>query len=255
MSEIKKILVPTDFSVCAEVALKYVAHITNDRPGKEVTFLHVHADANGQVDALENVKRTFKSLSDASCNTIAASGSLNEEVLRYQKQIHADLIVMGTKGAEENEVETNTSRLVLEADCPVLVVPDETSHPSISNVALALGKDAIDDTFALGVLHSIAREHDAKVHILTIDNQKETEIQIEDKNESVLEYYLETLDYRHSFPKNADIEKGIEQYIRKNNIDLLAILPRNHAKKSEPSEGRLTKLLTIHSKVPVLTID
>ena len=58
-----------------------------------------------------------------------------------------------------------------------------------------------------------------------------------------------------SLSKNTDIEKGIFDYVREKNIDMLAILPRNHAKKSKPSEGRLTRLLTLHTEVPLLTID
>ena len=77
----------------------------------------------------------------------------------------------------------------------------------------------------------------------------------ENKNDSILEYYLETLHYHHVFPKNTDIEKGIFEYVKEKNIDMLAILPRNHAKKSKPSEGRLTRLLTLHTEVPLLTID
>ena len=59
----------------------------------------------------------------------------------------------------------------------------------------------------------------------------------------------------HSFSKNQDVEEGILEYINEKKIDMLAILPRNHAKKSTPSEGRLTKLLTLHSEIPVLTLD
>ncbi len=74
-------------------------------------------------------------------------------------------------------------------------------------------------------------------------------------NEESLEYYLEHFYAEHNFEKNQDIEKGILEYIEEKDIDLLTILPRNHAQKTLPSEGRLTKLLTLHSSVPVLTLD
>lgn len=71
----------------------------------------------------------------------------------------------------------------------------------------------------------------------------------------MLEYYLETLDYRHAFPQNADIERGITDYVDEHHIDLLVILPRNHAQKTKPSEGRLTKLLTLRTQIPLLAVD
>jgi hypothetical protein len=38
-------------------------------------------------------------------------------------------------------------------------------------------------------------------------------------------------------------------------IDMIAILPRNHSKKGQPSEGKLTEVLTLKSSTPVLAID
>jgi hypothetical protein len=86
-------------------------------------------------------------------------------------------------------------------------------------------------------------------------NREGETVSFEDENEEVLEYYLDSLLYFHAFPQNSDIELGITNYVDQNDIDLLAIIPRNHAKQAKPSEGRLTKLLTLHTKVPLLTID
>ena len=78
---------------------------------------------------------------------------------------------------------------------------------------------------------------------------------IVENTEELLEYYLEHFYAEHSFSKNEDVEEGIFDYINEKNIDMLAIIPRNHARNSVPSEGRLTKLLTLHSEIPVLTLD
>jgi hypothetical protein len=51
------------------------------------------------------------------------------------------------------------------------------------------------------------------------------------------------------------VVEGIFSYVSKKDIDMITILPRNHAKKSEPSEGQLTQVLTQRSQVPVLAID
>lgn len=254
MSAIKKILVPIDFSKSSDMARQYVTKFCEDDPTKEVTYVHVINEPSGNDPALEQRLAPYKE----NGNVLIKEGQLNTTLLSLQKEGGFDLIVMGTKGSKEEETTaaTNASQLVLEADCPVLVVPEDHAHFTIKNIALALGKGEIDDTSALGVLHDIARSNDAKVHILTIESSDNESVPVgEDQNESILEYYLETLDYRHSFPKNSDIEEGINSYVQQKNIDLLAILPRNHAKKSKPSEGRLTKLLTLHAEVPILTID
>lgn len=260
MSAINKILLPVDFSRPAEAALDYAISFCGEDAGKEVTLIHVStagSDESQTLSKLEALKVKFVSGCKASCSTLTKVGNLNDTLLQVQKEMGYDLIIMGTKGSKEEEevAVTNTSNLVRDADCPVLVVPVDCPPFSIKNVALALGKGEIDDSFTLGVLHNIARNFGAKVHILTIENEETNELKGVDKNDSILEYYLETLDYRHIFPKNSDVEKGINDYVKEKEIDLLAILPRNHSKKSKPSEGRLTKLLTLHAEIPILTID
>ena len=262
MSKIKKILVPTDFSSAAESAVSYANNFADGDNSIEITLLYIselpleEEDKNALEVKLQETKDELLPALKSSCQCIIKSGSLTETILGVQKEIGADLIVMGTKGSDEREelAISKTSDLVLEADCSVLVVPQGTNTFAVKNIALALGKNEIDDSFALGTLHDVARKFGAKVHILTINNE-EGEMITEDKNESILEYYLETLHYHHAFPKNTDIEKGILDYVTNKDIDMLAILPRNHAKKSKPSEGRLTRLLTLHTEVPLLTID
>ena len=178
-------------------------------------------------------------------------------VLHTQQAQHIDLIVMGTDGSDEEEAEADsrTARLVLEADCPVLVIPADVPGFRMKQIALALDQNEVDDESSLGVVHDLARWFGAKIHLLTIRPKAILSPAQDQETEKLLEYYLETLDYRHVFPQDTDIEQGITNYIREHTIDLLAILPRNHAKKTKPSEGQLTKLLTLHTKVPLLAID
>ena len=260
MAAINKILLPVGFSEPSKAALEYAINFCGDDKTKEVTLIHIldkDSDQSHALTELESFKSKLIDGSNAVCNALVKDGDLNEAILKVQKEGEFDLIIMGTRGSQEGEevAVTNTSNLVKEAECPVLVVPLNDQSFSVKNIALALGKGAIDNSDDLGVLYQIARKFDAKVHILTIENEDQNKLIGVDSNDSVLEYYLETLDYRHAFPKNTDVEQGINDYIKKNDIDLLAILPRNHAAKSKPSEGRLTKLLTLRAEIPILTID
>ncbi|MEO1053682.1 MAG: universal stress protein [Bacteroidota bacterium] len=258
MNKIRKIIIPTDFSEAAENALNYVAGMIENDDVIEIFLLHI-SDKENTLDEetvnqkLDILKQKFFTNIQSKCNCVLKTGQLTNTIIQAKDELAADLIIMGTEGGEEI-FGSKTAQLVLEADCPVLVVPENTTSFRVKNIALAMDDSLIEDSYALGPLQDIARRFGAKIHVLTISKKDEVLI-TEGANEGVLEYYLETLDYHHAFPKNTNIEEGIRDYVKENKIDMLAILPRNHAHKDSPSEGRLTKLLTLHTEVPLLTLD
>ncbi len=246
-----------DFSEISDNALRYISGLIKESPKTEVLLLHI--DTNEE-DISESEQQKLAQLAQAWSHSIPSSqywiekGNVVDTIMKVQAEQRADIIVMGTHGSQEVDKETITSQLVLEADCPVLVIPENLQGFNIRNIALALGENSIDNSGGLQTLHDIARAFNATVHILTVNRNGGTP-SVRQENQELLEYYLESLLYFHAFPRNTDIEAGISDYIKEQDIDMLAILPRNHTRSTTPSEGRLTKLLTMHTKVPLLTID
>ena len=184
------------------------------------------------------------------------SGYLTESILKAQIQQEADLIVMGTMGdTNGDESVTHTSNLILHANCPVLTVPYGCPITLPKEIALLLGKEEIEKPRMLNTLLAIARNVDAKVHALTIFKESiYKEKAIVASTENTVEYYLEHFYSEHNFSKNQDIEEGILEFINEKAINLLAILPKNKDLKDSLSDGKLTKLMALHSTIPVLTL-
>ncbi|MEM8929252.1 MAG: universal stress protein [Bacteroidota bacterium] len=263
MSSIKKILIPFDFTEPAIAALDYTLNFVGWETPIEVIALYVSGSEVSNVERKE-AKENFAKIADSlnrrthfHPELMISQGDLTNGILNARKRLNADLVIMGTLGDSSVEEHiTNTSELVLLVDSPIITVPYGSEAKTPKDIALVLGKEEIERPKVLGLLLGIARSFNAKVHVLTI--YKESiygEKVLVETNENTLEYYLEHFYAEHNFEKNQDIEKGILDYIEEKNIDLLVILPRNHAQKTKPSEGRLTKLLTLHSSVPVLTLD
>lgn len=263
MSSLNKILIPFDFSEASVNALEYVVNFVGPDRSIGIMGLYVGAMTITEADS-DKLGSDFVKLLDSfnvrlkvAPEFITKTGSVVKTILATQEESGADLIMMGTMGDKiTDEAITNTSKLVLDANCPVISVPYGTSINEPKSIALVLGGEKIDDKSVLETLLEIARSFNAKVHVLTIykDSVYDEEA-VKESNENLLEYYLEHFYEEHSFNKNQDVEQGILDYINEKNIDLLTILPRNHTEKSTPSEGRLTKLLTLHSEIPVLTLD
>ncbi len=259
MKKINTILVPYNFTSISKKALDYTLEFVGLDKDSTVLLAHITDEENVTTigKAFTVIKNDVENTFRGTIKSVIRKGSLTEALLEIQKEEPIDLVVMGTSGDASSDV-NNTVDLALEIDdCPVIAIPDTETEFGIKKIALILGKDKIQDRTVLETLLRITRRFNAKVVVLTIQNEEGIYgySENDESNENLLEYYLEDFYSHHSFIENPDIVKGVMDYVEQHTIDMIAILPRNHAKGAVRSEGLLTKELTFASKVPVLTID
>lgn len=258
----KNILIPYDFSEVSKNALEYAIRFADKDPLINLFLLNI-ADGNSDVKATEEkfkkLIKKYKKPLFPEIHSLVREGEFVSSIIQLQKELKVDLIIMGTKGAQvgEENIATTTSKLVQEADLPVLVIPEKYKKFRLETIILSLGNEKIADRSPLYVLLEVSRKHRAQVHVLTIQQREMAYGYSEDdeSNETTLNYFLEMFYSHHSFHENEDIEKGILDYIVRNDMDMLAIMPKTHLPGSEASPGRLTRLLTLHSNVPLLVLD
>jgi universal stress protein A len=152
MANLKKILVPVDFSECAWAALRH-ATLWADRCGAELHFLHVvrvpwylspPRSSGEEHHALEIVARikaeaamvrfieSINSQSDRAVSSSVTHGTPRNVILDIAELNDYDLIVMGTHGRTGLThlfLGSTTEGVVRRAPCPVLTVgrkPKET---------------------------------------------------------------------------------------------------------------------------------
>lgn len=259
MDKIATLLVPFDFSVPSRRALDYAVNYVGNRENMHIVLLYAAPKGSPEIsgEKFREIRKGYGKMLRSKLSWEISGEALTGAILKAKRQHNADLIIMGTSGASVAENHTHTSELVAQANCPVLVVPEEPRDFRVKNIALVLGRDEIDSTEDLAVLLDVARRFDARVHVLTIENEPGTYgySKPEERNEMLLDYYLESFYADHFYIENKDVFAGISQYVAEKEIDLVAILPRNHSKKGEPSEGKLTEVLTLKSSTPVLAID
>lgn len=258
MKKQSSILIPFDFSNASIKALDYAVKYVDRDDNYKLILVYVtdEQDFDKLKKDFEETEAKYLDILSHKIEWITVNGLLSAEILKIQSTRQIDLIIMGTSGGTELGP-TNTSNFVLEADCPVLVIPSEFEEFRIKNIALVLGKESIDDTQVLRTLLDVSRRFNAKVHVITIENRPEMfgYSEIDEKNETTIQYYLENFYSEHVFIENPDVVDGILDYATQHDIDVITILPRNHTKNSQPSEGQLTELLVLHSPIPILAID
>jgi len=148
--ELKKILVPVDFSDCSRKALRYALSFARQF-GAELTLLHVVQPylpvaemALVETESTEDAHEALQELrglvgDEVPCRTLVRTGSPPYEILGAAKELGIDLLILSTHGRSGLEhvlMGSTTDKVVRQAGCPVLVVrehehefiaPDETN--------------------------------------------------------------------------------------------------------------------------------
>lgn len=261
MKKIRTILIPFNFSRTAKRALAYAVDYVGNDKNLKILLAYISEDHNFNKhrEAFKTSEEKYQVELKHKIEWVSQSGPLTETLIKIQKTKNIDLIIMGTfsnLGSWDDDT-SNTSKLVLEANCPVLVVPYRFKKFRIQKIGLVLGKEEIEDTQVLGKLLEVTRKFNSKVYVITIENKPGTYgySEVDEKNENTIQYYLESFYSEHVFIKNPDVVQGILTYVSEKNIDMISILPRNHITNGQSSEGQLSQMLTLHSEVPVLAIN
>jgi len=142
MEDVRKILVPVDFSensqkilleaqllaekLRASVSVVFVVQSLDDYSGFFVPHMPL---AQFEGELLDGAKIKMKSFLaenvTGECESVVLAGDVAEEVLAYAKSNEADMIVMGThgyKGLEKVLFGSVAEQVVKNAHCPVLTI-------------------------------------------------------------------------------------------------------------------------------------
>lgn len=260
MSEITSILIPYDFSEAAKKGFRYAVDFAGNRPEMHLRLCFIAEKATEEYlsEAFENLSGELGKTFRAKISWTSLIPGSVEGLLEKSREEDPDMILMGTSGSRDPEVPTKTAEIVMKAKCPVLVVPLEAPDEfSLSKIALMLGPNEIDDPSLLGNLLEICRKYKSRVTVLTIQHQPGPMgySEEEERNEHLLKYYLESFYSHHDYIRHEDVVEAVFAYVAQHEIEMIAVLPRRHSRKGTESEGRLTRLLTLQSKTPLLALE
>ncbi len=269
-----KILIPIDFSDCALNALRYALHLWEKMKGEIILYHAFHipigGDATFFVDA-EMVKQREQSLQKRMLEIgdkitklkslphqyLTSMAMPTEGILKTIREHNIDLIVMGTKGANHLSDEwlgSTTYNVVRKASCPVIAVPEFMKGFYLKEIALASDLHPLDNPSAFSFLRNLAKQFDARIHILHIHPHPE-HISIEQGEEAVvLDKIFHSIPHTYHFPDGTDVEEELQRFIQAHSIDMLAMIPRKHNLLERLLIRRITKKMTLHTEIPLLSI-
>lgn len=270
---IKKILVPTDFSENAYNALTYAISIAKKEKAK-IILLHVFSInyISSEVPIEYFAEELASTGNEAAkklrglCNEVEKDGKLKCETINRQGQVvdiildtitkkNIDMTIMGTKGAsglKEILIGSNTAKIITKASCPVIAVPGKASFHGIKKIVYATDYH-LSDIVNLKQLADMAKVFHAQLNIVHISNEhKSKEVKHMDKFLKKVRQKIHYKNISHKLLKGLDVEKKLQQYLKKESANLLATSTRYRGIIERLFGKSITKKIAYHTKVPLI---
>lgn len=272
----KIILFPTDFSENATHASKYVG-ILAQKLKADVVLLHIYTiptiseyqlpsdienfiwerEKQAKVDLEEYTQVFLKNsgLKEKHVSQRIEYGIISDRIVEVATKVHAEMIVMGTKGANnffDKWIGTNTQKVTKEANCPVWVIPQYAAiHPPKNILYAADFKE--DEILATQRLLEITSSLGSKYQIVHIHEYFDLNIANEvEETEELLKEEFQEENLKVKSLNRTNIISALETYIKTNKPDVLALAIHEKSFLKELFNPSISKHFVQEANLPIL---
>jgi nucleotide-binding universal stress UspA family protein len=277
---LKRILVPTDFSDLSMTALRYAAAMAKHSDA-EIMMLHVmqpyeHAEILKKIIDFESVvqKAVEEKMHEISIkqsdllgvpiHVKVVQGKVFEEIEKYATDESVDLIVMPTHGAgaignlERFVLGSNAYRVVHISKAPVITLREAKEKVAFENIVLPLDmtketKQKVDQAI------KIAKVFGSTIHVISVTtffdeyryNLSEIRSQLLEVADKVVDSGVPAVT---AMLRHDDIADSVIDYAKKHNADLVIIMTRQENKLNDLVIGSSARKVITECPVPVLSL-
>lgn len=291
-SKSKKILIPVDFSSYSMKACEFGFNLAKE-DGSEVILLHVYFTPiyasslpygdvfNYQIGDEESIKTIIQKVhSDLNAlsnkikakiesgefpninyNCILREGIPEEEILRYAKEQQPKVIIMGTRGSNQKDIDligSVTAEIIDRSRTSVLAIPENTPFKQFSEVKRIAFLTNFDqrDLIAFEAFFNAWSSFHFSVFLIHLTESKDTWDEI--KLAGIKEYFHKQysgLDIHYDIVKNDNLLKGLDQYIKDNEIDIITLTSYKRNIFARLFNPGIARKMIFHSDTPLLVIN
>lgn len=268
----KKIIVPIDFSENAINALKYAVELANAL-GAEIHIVHVfHTSTKAGIfiktqDGLRlDAKQSLKKLALEYQSKISSGEKLMHHLIRNHpaegiaylaKKFHADIIVMGTKGASGLKGAiwgSVASKVLAITKTPVLAVPKYYREFKLNHILFTIDNPAFKERKAIEPLLTLKEKYNTKITTFNLVAPIYVEVNEEEKVLKKSDLIQEISDdYYQSF--DLDLKQGVIKYTMNNDVDMICMVKKNRGFFIDMMHISSTKKIIFDSPVPLLILQ
>lgn len=269
-SEMKKFLVPIDFSDASINAAKYAVALTSEIPDAELTFYNVYSsislptltskeEGSREQISLNELNEIRNQIGEGRNISLAVEeGSFVDMLCEYVLGHAIEMVFMGITGSSRIKqvfMGTSTLNIIRKIDCPVMIIPAEAEFKGLKKVVFTSDFTDVARTTPFITLKEIINTFKPTLEILNVDSEHFVELTPEYKIEKeAMQEKLGEYNPEFSFLRAYDFLEGISSFVESREMDAIITVPRKHSFLSQLFKTSHTKKLAYHSRVPIITL-
>lgn len=277
MTTLNKILVPCDFSEISENALHYATNLA-EKFNAELTLLHVnqypvmnpeaglsvytyHDAKKDSLDGLnkiaEKIRTSHPGVRHVNCHS--KMGDITEEVIRYAKTSHTNLVVVGISGHGnsfmKNIIGSNAVSISRKSEVSVLIVPPTAKFKVPHSIVYACNYgEGTESNPVLKKAKDVSQLFKADLHVLHVIPEKHPVKHTEVIIDTYEEHKLENTPHRTFMVSEKNASQGILEILNRNLAQMIILEPKRHSLFHNIFYQSVTNEVAFKSPVPVLAL-
>ncbi len=277
-SEVRQIVIPVDFGEQSLIALGQtynLARLTKSeitllnvidedylKPFQDVVSAKHNYEGHLKDDVNHRLHDLAKKVHDETgikVNTMTRTGKIYDEIVDAAREMKASLIVMGTMGAvglKKRIMGSNASRVVREAECPVITIKGKSHRFGIKHILLPLDltketKEKVDKAIELALIYG------ATIHVVSIvesDDEFLMNKLIRQMNQVIEFIGAAGIKCTSEFVNGKDVAEEVIQTAARIEADLIMIMTQQEVGFTDLFISSAAQEIINNSEIPVLSI-
>ncbi len=186
-------------------------------------------------------------------------GYPEDDILDYLEKNPPKIVVMGSKGPEENEsdiVGSTTAGVIYKSKVPVLVVPVNAKEINLSSMTKLVYTTNFDnkDLLSINKLLELAAPFDTQISCVHIGGEKTSKLSLakltalqNDLNEKYPDVNIAC-----SIIEENDFLNALQKYIQENRVDLISLTTHRRNVLTRLLNPSVARKMVFHSNIPLL---
>jgi len=270
----KTILVPTDFSKCANNAMMYALELAQRANAKVVAVYVVYPNEgvdNNVYDAfwiddyikqrnksMINWAKRFKNnknLQDVPIETECRVGFPAASIVHASADLKADMIVMGTTGSSGLAgvlLGSVAGNVIAGSKIPVLVVPKKAAFRNHARFVLATDFKMHLNHSTLNILKTTLNIQHTGLDVVHVFPKADA--QPNQREEEVLSKKLENIPHDFHYLHNSNIAQAVSDFVESTNANGIVAVSHEHSMLHKLFAESISRKLAHHTSVPLLVL-